>query len=362
MTHRDLLAQILFTRPWAIKRSALAVLVQRFLAATSADLEAASAGAAQTAMPGSGLARAGAVAVIPIRGVISYRPSLFSYYFGGTTVLQLQQAYREALADETVQSIVFDVDSPGGMVDGIPEFAAELFKARGQKRTVAVVNTLMASGAYWIGSQMDEVVMMPSGEVGSIGVFIEHADYSKLLEQMGLNITLIFAGAHKVDGNPYEPLNEAARADLQASVDETYRDFLAAVARGRDQTAREVRESYGDGRVFGARDALKLKMVDRLGTLDELLAKLTGGNRRGARAEAAVDPAIAPADSGRQATADPEAPSTEPAATEPAAPVTTGAESEAAAATDSHDDGAAAAAADADYLDLTVTLTQPPAA
>ena len=98
--------------------------------------------------------------------------------------------------------IVFDGDSAWGEVDGTPELASEIFAARSQKPIIAVVNTLAASAASWLAAQADEIVISPSAQAGSIGVWVLHQDLSGLFEKMGVKNTLLCAGDHKVDANP----------------------------------------------------------------------------------------------------------------------------------------------------------------
>ena len=111
---------------------------------------------------------------------------------------------------------------------------ADLIRSvRQTKPVTAFVNDMAASAAYGIASAANEIVVSPTSIVGSIGVVMLHADRSGELAAQGVKPTLIFAGSHKVDGNPFEPLSDAVRADLQASVDAHYRQFLDTVAAGR---------------------------------------------------------------------------------------------------------------------------------
>jgi signal peptide peptidase SppA len=115
--------------------------------------------------------------------------------------------------------------------------------ARGSKPIVAQVNSLAASAAYYIASAADEIVVTPSGEVGSIGVYCMHQDWSKALEQEGIAVQLISAGKFKTEGNPYEPLSADARDAMQARVDEYYDAFVRDVAAGRKVAMKTVREA-----------------------------------------------------------------------------------------------------------------------
>lgn len=216
---------------------------------------------------------AGNVAVIPVLGTLCYRAGMMSQYSGGASVQGLQKTFRQALSDDSVKAIVFDIDSPGGEVDGIQEFGEEIFNARGQKKMVAVSNTLAASGAYWLATAADELVVSPSAQVGSIGVFMQHCDWSKYNENLGVVPTYISAGKYKTDGNPDQPLSDDARANMQSLVDGYYNAFVNAVARGRGVPATDVKNGFGEGRVVLAKDAVKMGMADRVATLDQTLAR-----------------------------------------------------------------------------------------
>jgi signal peptide peptidase SppA len=191
------------------------------------------------------------------------------------------------LADNSVKAVVFDVDSPGGAVEGIPELAEEIYRSRSQKKSVAIANGIAASAAYWLASAAGEMTVIPSGMVGSIGVLFEHEDYSKALEQAGIKTTLITAGKFKADGHPSEPLSDSARDDIQAKVDAFYAMFVKSVARGRRSSQDDVRGGFGQGRMVLAADAVKEGMADRVATMDETLQRLGASEANPARMAAA---------------------------------------------------------------------------
>jgi signal peptide peptidase SppA len=233
----------------------------------------------------------GAIAVLPLFGVISQRMSMMDEISGGTSTEKFTSAFRAALNDSSVKAIVLNIDSPGGSVYGVDELSSEIYKARGQKQIVAIANSLSASAAYYIGSAAEEFNVTPGGEVGSIGVFCAHFDESKFMEGMGVQPTLISAGKYKTEGNPYQPLTEEAKAALQSRVDDYYGMFLDAVARNRNTTAKKVTDGYGQGRVVGATEAVSTGLADRVSTFDQVLSRLGAGApaRNAARAEAVSD-------------------------------------------------------------------------
>jgi ClpP class serine protease len=147
----------------------------------------------------------------------------------------------------------------------------------------AFVNDMAASAAYGLASAANEIVISPTSIVGSIGVVMLHADRSGELAAQGVKPTLIFAGSHKVDGNPFEPLSDAVRADLQASVDVHYRQFLDTVAagRGRKLTADMARAT--EARTFIGTEAIRLGLADRIASFDEVLASLSQTTRPSGR-------------------------------------------------------------------------------
>jgi signal peptide peptidase SppA len=261
------LAQALCERPLALAEQGF----RELLAAELASPELLAAAQARRAN-----ARTGAVAVIPIFGAISQRDSLFSFLTGGTSVDQVRANLRAALADDSVSGIVLEIDSPGGMVDGIDELAAEI--RRSPKPIVAHANSAALSAAYWLGASADEIGVTPSGAVGSVGIWTAHQDVSKAAEKAGITTTLISAGRKKVQGNPWSPLSDEARASLQEQADTFYAMFTRSVAAGRGVSVETVRgASYGEGDVVLAQKALKAGMVDRVETLDQAITRVARG-------------------------------------------------------------------------------------
>jgi signal peptide peptidase SppA len=249
--------------PWALDRAVLAQLVafaQRGEGITAAT---------RAPQPST---RSGAVAVIPIHGVIEHRASFMLELFGGTSIEDIRGQLRSAVADQQVGSIVLDVDSPGGGVGGVTELAAEIRAARAVKRVVAVANTTAASAGYWLASQADHVLVTPSGQLGAVGVFAVHFDVSRMLDAEGVTPTIISAGERKTDGIEFAPLSDDARADMQKRVDTFYAQFVGDVAKGRRVPPATVLSDYGQGAVFLATDAVKAGLADGIGTLEQALS------------------------------------------------------------------------------------------
>lgn len=262
--------------PWAMQPEKLDAMLE-FLqlraggVTLSADQVAARIGERKAAplRPGN------AVAVIPIYGVIAQHASLMTDLSSGgaTSVDEVSAALDAALADPEIGTIVLDVDSPGGTIYGVEELSRKIFEARSRKRLVAVANALAASAGYWLASAAEELVVTPSGEVGSIGVYGMHVDTTKMDEDEGVRREVFSAGKYKAEGVGGAALTDDARAAWQLRVEAAYDMFVKAVARNRGVTAATVRNGYGEGRVVHAQQAKELGMVDRVASFEETVAR-----------------------------------------------------------------------------------------
>ena len=213
------------------------------------------------------------VAIIPIHGSLINR---FGQCYGYVTGYNFIRRQRDAaMADPDVTAIVYDVNSGGGEAAGCFELADESFALRGTKPTISVVDSACYSAAYALASTSDQVVVTPTGGAGSVGVYTMHVDMSKMLENWGLDITLIHAGEHKVDGHPYAELPEDVRADMQKSVDATYNKFVESVARNRNLSVEPVKDTQA--RCYSADDALALGLIDSVASPIEAIRAFLGG-------------------------------------------------------------------------------------
>lgn len=287
--------------PWAVLPSVM-VTVRQILAAHLAGVQIdeedfapqrdayAAARERADSMSGQG------VAVLPLYGLIVPRAGSMFELSGATSTEAFGAMLDQMLADPEVGAIVVDVDSPGGMVAGVDELATKIRAARERKPIYAVANPLSASAAYYLQAQATEAVVTPSGMVGSIGVFMAHEDLSKQQEMLGVTTTLISAGKYKTEANPFEPLSEEAKAELQHEVDVQYERFLNAVAAGRGVSVNKVRNGYGEGRALLAEDALPARMVDRVATLEQTVErafrKIRSSSRSRSRAAALGEPVV----------------------------------------------------------------------
>lgn len=282
-------------QPWALLPETMAVMldVLQFRASgerfTPGEIQARLDAARKPSPPIADVPKG--VAVIRVRGVICQHAAELEDVSSpaGASAEAIARLFREAQNSSQVGSILFDIDSPGGAVYGTQELADEIYAARGRKPMTAIANSMAASAAFWIASAADELVVTPGGDVGSHGVFSAHENRAKLMEMQGRKIEFISAGRYKVEGNPFEPLSDEARAHMQARVDEAYARFTKALARNRGLSVDHVRENFGEGRLVGAKEAVAKGMADRVETVDQALARLFKGAPRSSSMSASLD-------------------------------------------------------------------------
>ena len=266
--------------PWAMDPAAIQSYAQILIRAYNHPRAMEDGGTPEPKAARGGPAMAGGtnIAVIPVFGSITQRAAELGPCDGGTACELISMQLRQALADDSVGQVLLDINSPGGSVFGVMELADEIRSAR--KPVVGFANAQAASAAYWLLSACSEAWVTPSGQVGSIGVWMAHTDVSKALEMEGVNITLISAGEFKVEGNPYGPLSDEAAAHFQETTNRFYGQFTQAVAKGRKTSVEAVRENMGKGRMIPAKDALAANMVDAIGTFDDVLRSMSRKARK----------------------------------------------------------------------------------
>lgn len=208
---------------------------------------------------------------VPIRGVLLHD---FPYQFFGwaTGYKYLERAVIRGLEDANVKAIALVSNSPGGMVSGCFDAVDRITAARaGNPKPIrAYVSEEACSAAYAQTMYADEIIVSRTGLLGSIGVVTSHLDLSKMYEDIGVKVTYIFRGKHKVDGNSTQPLSKDAKARIENHIDELYEVFVNYVAEHRGLDAQAVRDT--EAAVYSATESLEAGLADRIGPLEEELA------------------------------------------------------------------------------------------
>ncbi|EKE2597380.1 S49 family peptidase [Salmonella enterica subsp. enterica serovar Banana] len=202
------------------------------------------------------------IAVLPVSGTLVHKFGYVKPLSGMTGYDGIATRLQQALDDSSVKGILLDIDSPGGEVAGAFDTADLIARAREQKPVWALASDTACSAAYLIASACTRRLITQTGAVGSIGVLVAHRSVEKALELAGVDVTLIYSGAHKVDGNPFEQLPEAVREHIQTSIDST-----------RDLFAQKVSEHTGlkksrilatEAAVYIGGDAIKAGLADEI--------------------------------------------------------------------------------------------------
>lgn len=218
------------------------------------------------------------VAVLPVRGPIFRYANLFAEISGATSVSTLAKDLTVAVEDPSVRAILLEVDSPGGEVDGIQELAGMIANCGKKKHTVAYVSAKAASGAYWLASACDEIISAQLGLVGSIGCVATIRDRSKRDERDGIT-TYEFVSSVSPKKRP-DLETESGREQIQTVVDAIGEIFVADVARYRNVSTEDVLKKFGQGGVMLAEPAMKVGMIDSVGTFEDTVAALAARDRK----------------------------------------------------------------------------------
>lgn len=217
----------------------------------------------------------GNVAAIDISGSLVSGSAGMMSYFGYTGYHDIQQQLVAAVADPAVGSILLNVDSGGGHVAGVHELAQLIARVDKIKPVVTYTGGTMGSAALWLGSSARKVFASSTAMVGSLGILQVHIDRTEQLAKEGVKATVIRAGESKALANPYEPLSEKARADLQAQADEMYGVFLGHVAEQRKLSAASAEKQFGGGKVFVGKQAEAANLADQVGGYSLAFAEAT---------------------------------------------------------------------------------------
>ena len=215
--------------------------------------------------------RVGDVGVIKISGSLIPGEAGFLRYFGITGYGDIKAAVLEGIADKGAKSLMVYSDSGGGSVAGV-EDAEAFIRSASTVKPMNAFSEFSASAAYWLTSAAGHITAASTSINGSLGVIRVVTEYSKAFEKEGITKTVMRAGRYKALGNPYEPLSEDGKAEIQAKLDDLYQLFMGTVARNRGTTAIIADQVMGQGREFLGKRGLDAGLVDAIGDLEDALA------------------------------------------------------------------------------------------
>ena len=178
----------------------------------------------------------------------------------------------------SIKAIVMRIDSPGGGVGPSQEIYREIVRTRQDKKVIASLGGVAASGGYYAASSCDVIMANPGTITGSIGVIMEYANFEEIARKIGLAPVVIKSGEFKDIGSPMRQIKDRERSLLQKVVDEIHGQFVRDAAKGRGMDEEDM-ASLADGRIYTGENAVSLRLVDRLGNLEDAVewaGKLAG--------------------------------------------------------------------------------------
>jgi len=184
------------------------------------------------------------------------------------------QIYLESLdaiaKDDSVKALVVRINSPGGAVGPSQEIFSELKKLGKELPIVASIGGVGASGGYYIACAAQKIYANPGAITGSIGVIAQFASYEKLLDWAMIDVEIIKSGKYKDVGSSFRKMNEADKQYIQQLIDNVYEQFKSAVADARDLDTKQI-DKVADGKIYTGEQALNLKLIDELGTINDAI-------------------------------------------------------------------------------------------
>jgi len=221
-----------------------------------------------------GYRKVGSVGVISILGELVNRGAWLGASSGLTSYEGIVEQVRQASEDRDVETIVLDINSPGGEALGMADTARAIRRLAAGRRIVAVTNSLAASAAYGLATSGDEIVITESGVAGSIGVVMVHYDHSQRLENMGVRATVITKGKLKAVGHPFGALSEDDLQELDRQASRFMDGFVRLVADHRPDLSEDRIRALEAGIKIG-QDAVDAGLADRVGTFESVIDELT---------------------------------------------------------------------------------------
>ena len=250
--------------------------LEKFLASEKLDISAMQPQDSEDGPPRL-FAQSGNVGIITIAGSLVNNDSWMNAYMGRTSYGEIRDALVHAASDPNIGAIVLDVNSGGGAASGVSDIADLIKKIDKEVKPIHTFSDgMIASAAYWLGSSARSVSVGQVTEAGSIGVITVHREMSKAMERDGVKATVIKAGDHKGNGNPYEPLSDKARAEIQGQLDHMYGIFMGAVADNRGMSYPVADGKMGQGRTFIGTQAVEAGLADSVTTFDAVVSKRQG--------------------------------------------------------------------------------------
>lgn len=254
--------------PWAITETALHTILE-IAARENESPQAVAAKLGRNLQNTYSVTERDGVAIIPVTGPLFRYANLFTMISGASSYELIARDFTTALENPQIKGIILDIDSPGGEVNGVSELSNMVFAARGKKPVVAYASGDAASGAYWIASAADEIVVSETSALGSIGVVGMYQGKS------GKSAEAVEIVSSQSPHKRLDPTTDDGRSRLQIRIDSMADVFIETIARNRNVSAENVQNHYGGGDVMIGAKAVSAGLADRVGSLEGLIAELS---------------------------------------------------------------------------------------
>ena len=254
--------------PWAITETALHTILE-IAARENESPQAVAAKLGRNLQNTYSVTERDGVAIIPVTGPLFRYANLFTMISGASSYELIARDFTAALENPQIKGIILDIDSPGGEVNGVSELSNMVYAARGKKPVVAYASGDAASGAYWIASAADEIVVSETSALGSIGVVGMYQGKS------GKSAEAVEIVSSQSPHKRLDPTTDDGRSRLQIRIDSMADVFIGTIARNRDVSAEDVQNHYGGGDVMIGAKAVSAGLADRVGSLEGLIAELS---------------------------------------------------------------------------------------
>lgn len=202
------------------------------------------------------------IAILPVTGTLVHKLGAMRPFSGMTGYDGITARLEQAISDPEVRGVLLDIDSPGGQVAGAFDCADMIERMRQKKPVWALSNDMACSAAMLLASACSHRMTTQTGRMGSIGVLMAHTSIADALKKEGREVTLIYAGSHKVDGNPYEKLPESVRAEFQEKIESARQLFAEKVAGYTGLTLQAVLDT--EAAVYDGREAVKIGLANEV--------------------------------------------------------------------------------------------------
>lgn len=254
--------------PWAITETALHTILE-IAARENESPQAVAAKLGRNLQNTYNVTEREGVAIIPVTGPLFRYANLFTMISGASSYELIARDFTVALENPQIKGIILDIDSPGGEVNGVSELSNMVYAARGKKPVVAYASGDAASGAYWIASAADEIVVSETSALGSIGVVgMYQGKSAKSTDAVEI---VSSQSPHK----RLDPTSDDGRSRIQTRIDSMADVFIGTIARNREVSAEDVQNHYGGGDVMIGAKAVSAGLADRVGSLEGLIAEMS---------------------------------------------------------------------------------------